>query len=315
MATDQAGPEPNIQAGPATPLVAASPIASISDAIASSHTPFQLRQPLQYAGERDMVKLQSWFQSMETYFKLTSCPEALLSLYASTFLVATARAWYTAWHKEYEQQSLEAGTASIRPGAAETIIPSIEPSWEDLKTGLQEYFQPPNFEEVILREFSNLRQTGSVHDYTNQFTDILLQIPLKFKNDRVYLLYRYIDGLQQDIRCHLRLTNPQSITQAQSMADSCESVLRSSKAWFMPRNATTSDSHPRAQFPTRTPRQITARPDNSRQQQRRHLAPEELQRRNRNNLCRYCGEAGHIANDCPAKVSPRRMATDDRGRN
>lgn len=129
------------------------------------------------------------------------CQDNFHYLYASTFFKGTARAWYTAWHKQYQNQALQAGAAERRSSNGEQTILPIQTelgTYEDRSKK-----QPPNFEEVILRKFTNLAQTGTVHECTNQFTDTLLQIPLSFRQDRTYLLYHYIDGLKPEIRRHV----------------------------------------------------------------------------------------------------------------
>src|SRR5271155_4754482 len=47
--------------------------------------------------------------------------------------------------------------------------------WTAFATTLRTAFQPPNFEQYIRQQIRNLRQTGSIQDYTSQFRNLVGQ--------------------------------------------------------------------------------------------------------------------------------------------
>lgn len=124
------------------------------------------------------------------------------------------------------------------------------------------------------------------------------------------LINQFQIGLRENVKdLLLTLSDPQSLSEAIQQAIRCDNRLyerrqqsRTLQSFRYPSQFTSNRYPPNSQ-PT-TSLDIANDPMQIDMLRHKKLSPEEKLRRQKENLCLYCGEPGHIARMCPKKTQP-----------
>lgn len=91
-------------------------------------------------------------------------------------------------------------------------------SWPEFTSLFLERFGRDQ-QELLLRQFFRLHQSGSVSEYVQQFSEIVDQLIANGHNtDPLYYTMRFVDGLREDIRATVILHRPSTLDSACSLA-------------------------------------------------------------------------------------------------
>ena len=108
-------------------------------------------------------------------------------------------------------------------GAAKRWLQSIEHllsslDWTSFCSLLHERFSRDQH-ELLLRQLFNIRQTGSVSDYIDKFTELIDQLKSYNPNpDLLAYTTRFVDGLREDIRAVTLVARPTTLDSAYTLA-------------------------------------------------------------------------------------------------
>ena len=83
--------------------------------------------------------------------------------------------------------------------------------WTAFATALRAAFQPPNFKQYIRQQIRNLRQTGSIQDYTSQFRNLVGQTTNMGEQDQITY---YIEGLKPATKMEVSYRAPATFEDA-----------------------------------------------------------------------------------------------------
>ena len=126
--------------------------------------------PPVFAGQQDMQVLNSWIFSMRRYLKVTGTKDSLWVEIASTYLVGAANTWYETWSPpvlaRLVQQTAEASRHAV-------FIP-----WDTFVDAISHAFQPPDHYHQLRDDWYDLKQTGSMAQYIQEFRAIHLQLAI-----------------------------------------------------------------------------------------------------------------------------------------
>lgn len=171
---------------------------------ALSGTPnIRVREPEVYNGERTVIAIQGWLNSLELYYKLTKMEDAQTQLYyALSLLREDAQLWF-----------------NQLPGVREGVI-SFQ-TFAAFKEALLAEFVPVHAVLSARDDLWELSQTGTVRDYINSFRRLRLQIPDLSDGDA---LDRFVHGLQDHIRSEVRSRFPVNLPAAEACALALEAA-------------------------------------------------------------------------------------------
>jgi len=108
-------------------------------------------------------------------------------------------------------------------GAAGRWLQSVEHLLKDLNWSgfcalIHERFSRDQH-ELILRQLCNIRQTSTVVEYVDQFSELVDQLKAYNPNpDKLYLVTRFVDGLRDDIRSVILVQRPPTLDAACTLA-------------------------------------------------------------------------------------------------
>jgi hypothetical protein len=108
-------------------------------------------------------------------------------------------------------------------GAAKRWLQSIEPllatsDWKTFCSMIHERFSRDQH-ELLLRQLFNVRQTGSVSEYVDKFTELIDQLKAYNPNpDLLSYTTRFVDGLREDIRAVVLVARPNTLDAAYTLA-------------------------------------------------------------------------------------------------
>uniref|UniRef100_A0A8C6W2X9 Paternally expressed 10 n=1 Tax=Nannospalax galili TaxID=1026970 RepID=A0A8C6W2X9_NANGA len=158
---------------------------------------------------------------------------------------------------------------------------------------MKHVFEDPQRREAAKRKIRRLRQgLGSVVDYSNAFQMIAQDLDW----NEPALIDQYHEGLSDQIQEELsRHEAPKTLSALISQCIHIERRLARAAAARKPR------SPPRAMVMPQNHHQVD--PTEPVGGARMRLTQEEKERRRKLNLCLYCGNGGHYADNCPAKAS------------
>ncbi|CAO2192037.1 unnamed protein product [Urochloa humidicola] len=129
-------------------------------------------------------------------------------------------------------------------------------SWPELCSMLLERFGRDQY-DLLLRQLFHIRQTGSVSQYVDSFSELVDQlIAYDHTTDPRYYTMRFIEGLREEIRSIVLLQRPSSLDSACSLALLQEEVADSSRRLDIRRP----DSFHHARPPPRGPVPLPAPP-------------------------------------------------------
>ena len=180
-------------------------------------------------------------------------------------------------------------------------------NYEEFVRQLRVTFGDINEEATAERELRMLRQTKSVGFYTSEFQ----RIASILQWDEKALIYAFYSGLKEGIKDEIaRVGRPTTLNEIISLSTQIDSRLfeRLREQRFEQRNFSTPRITPSPFIPTRTSNPQSTFPEPmdlsaSTRTGRSKLTPIEREHRMKNNLCLYCGQAGHKVITCPLLAS------------
>nr|NP_001278110.1 retrotransposon-derived protein PEG10 isoform 2 [Jaculus jaculus] len=160
---------------------------------------------------------------------------------------------------------------------------------------MKHVFEDPQRREAAKRKIRRLRQgQGSVVDYANAFQMIAQDLDW----NEPALIDQFHEGLSEQIQEELsRGEAPKTLSQMINQCIHIERRLARAAAARKPR------SPPRAMVAPQMSGHQQVDPTEPVGGARMRLTQEEKERRRKLNLCLYCGNGGHYADNCPAKAS------------
>jgi hypothetical protein len=195
----------------------------------------------------------------------------------------------------------------------EPMSPLLQ-DYEAFLTELQIMFGDPNELQTCARLITDLRQHTSVPTYISEFTR--LSAPLQWDNNA--LVYHFYRGLKEEIKDELsRVDRPTELQALMTIATRIDHRLQERRLERTPRPPPPRSFVPPSSrsklpatmvppplpAPATSPSSATPMDLGSARAPYRKLTPQEWQYRVDNKLCLYCGQPGHVANDCPIKNS------------
>jgi hypothetical protein len=173
--------------------------------IAAPKPPYSIKQftacnPPKYTGDDGATALLQWFESIESSFIVTECPDHLKVRYATTVLTKRALTWWNGQKIIYGIEEL------------------AELEWIEFKSLLLDEFCPDNEIAKLEEEFSGLKQIGGDNKtYTNRFHELSLLVPHQVTPE-FRAVKKYIKGLPIEVRNHVTVTRPDTVSSAIRMA-------------------------------------------------------------------------------------------------
>jgi hypothetical protein len=173
--------------------------------IAAPRPPYSIKQftlcnPPKYSGDEGATALLQWFESIESTFVVSECPDHLKVRYATTVLTKRALTWWNGQKIIYGMEEIS------------------ELEWIEFKSLMLDEFCPDNEIAKLEEEFNGLKQLGGDHNtYTNRFHELSLLVPHQvtpeFRSVR-----KYIKGLPIEVKNHVTASRPDSLPAAIRMA-------------------------------------------------------------------------------------------------
>ena len=167
----------------------------------SMGTPRDLRDKIKipsYDGKRDTDSLEEWVSKFEKYFRIYPRDQAQMVLLATMHLEGSAATW---WHS-YEHDVWE--------GRARDIL-----TWDELVWILRQTFHNVDYMRNIRREFSLLRQSGTIEEYNTKFRSFTYKVKDISPEE---LLFRYTNGLKTSIEVDVISLRPSTVEEAMQHA-------------------------------------------------------------------------------------------------
>ncbi|KAK2998230.1 hypothetical protein RJ639_022604 [Escallonia herrerae] len=160
-------------------------------------------EPKSYGGARDAKELENFLFDIEQYFRAIRVDsEATKVSMAAMYLVGDAKLW---WRKKYAE--IEDGSCVIN-------------TWEILKRELKSQFFPENTAFNARKALLECKHTGSVREYCQAFSALMLDISDMSAVDRLFF---FMEGLKPWARIELnrrRVNNlNEAIIAAESLSD------------------------------------------------------------------------------------------------
>ena len=138
---------------------------------------------------------QFWITCAVNYFEMYAVEPSMWIRVATMHFTGAAKRWL---------QSIEHLLASL--------------NWKSFCSLLHERFSRDQH-ELLLRQLFNIRQTGSVSEYIDKFTELIDQLKSYNPNpDTLAYTTRFINGLREDIRAVILVARPASLDAAYTLA-------------------------------------------------------------------------------------------------
>jgi hypothetical protein len=157
-------------------------------------------QPLKFSGKDGATALLQWFESMESTFMISECPENLQVRYAASVFTKRALTWWNG-------QKIILGLVAISAMG-----------WVEFKLLLRKEFCPANEIAKLEAEFHGLKQiSGDNSTYTARFHELSLLVPHQVTPE-TRCISKYIDGLPLEVQPHVFSNQHTTLAAAISMA-------------------------------------------------------------------------------------------------
>ena len=260
----------------------------------------KVNTPEVYDGTRG-IKADTFINACELYMHIKntdfSSDQERIG-WAISFLTDKAARWSIPYQLVLLNPDMTSGTAVYDPRVA---------TWAAFKQELQTAFMDPDQERVAERGMEKLRQTGSCSEYIASFRNFMVYMKW---NDSAYKV-QFRRGLKEDVKDELAKVDPPTgladyMALAQKIddrlwerrqekrSDSTTSKPAPKISTFVPRTPPTPTTTTTTTItPTINPQYIPMDLSSG----RGRLTPEEREKRFKNNLCLYCGQAGHRKSD------------------
>jgi hypothetical protein len=186
-------------------------IAALQPAVAAAHAANICRikppKPPVFSGRNREPSPQNWTHQVETYLRASNVDltAAVSVTYAAGFLADSALTWY------------RLHLADVARGVALEFV-----DWEAFKSALTTRFTPISPERTARQRLTTLRQGRSARAYAQEFNLCMIELPEMGEKDRIY---RFLEGLQPEIRIHVELKNPKTLAEAIEWAIQTDSLV------------------------------------------------------------------------------------------
>lgn len=243
----------------------------------------------------DGSNTRMWVKGAKTYFDVYSIEPGLWVKIASMNLTGVASLWF------------------------HTLTNPIESmSWKEFVTAASNKFDKDE-RNHLLQAFFRIRQSTSVNEYIEHFSDILHKLLVHDPNLPTSIITnRFVDGLKKEIRAVVMVHRLQCLDTASSLALLQEEALldsstRELKKWdsskrYSGENFKFNDA-PKARAVHPHPKLLTPSPEDKRLHGQARVRPPEdklsshKSYRRSKGLCFKCGEKWGLGHKCPPTVS------------
>ena len=176
---------------------------------------------------------------------------------------------------------------------------------------LQRNLGDPDQERTVTRQLQALTQTASAASYSTSFFRLSSYLDW---NDEA-LRAQFYTGLKPEVKDALALSNqdPETVQDLSQLAIRLDNRIHERK---IDSRRGPSRPQPQASTFTRPPQRTFERKSNgpapmdldgTKVKKFQPLTDQEKKRRRDNNLCLYCGAAGHKVSECPSRTPPRQL--------
>jgi hypothetical protein len=176
--------------------------------------------------------------------------------------------------------------------------------WETLKSSLRAFFRPTDPVKLARDKLHDLRQSGSVRDYTARFRQLCTTIGSMSEDEK---LHRYVHGLKQVTQREVDIREPTTFAEAVKLAERVDRNFDRAGPSKAAGGATPMDlSHmERVEHSESEGEDLDLNyiKNEDGKAKYRRLTDEQRQHRRAHGLCMYCGEKGHLVAECPTKKS------------
>ena len=245
----------------------------------------KLPKPPVFTGRNREPTPTNWGHQMETYLQANNVNLNNNDIipYVAGYLADSALTWY------------RTHLAEVRKGLWQDFS-----TWFAFKEALIQRFTPISPERTARQKLVTLRQTTSVRSYAQEYNLCMLELPEMEEKDRIY---RFISGLKPEIRLHVELKQPVTLSAAVELAIQVDSLMWQVKKGPQPYlggripNRVTTGTGP-------TPMDLGATEDKPNTNRPGSSGKEIPQR------CFFCGKLGHFKRECPMRKKPHRNRFD-----
>ncbi|KAJ0430866.1 putative transcription factor interactor and regulator CCHC(Zn) family [Helianthus annuus] len=250
---------------------------------ACPYNEFMACKPPIYNGEVDPIVCQRWISDIEGVFERTHCDETDFVAYGIGQLRGQARDW---WDNLKKEQGIE---------ATRTM------TWEEFKVPFLRHHSPEAMINKIIEEFIQLRQKGESID---KITGVFLE-KLRFCDELVQTeeqkIYYYNNMLSVEYREFMTPSKYGHLTEIINAAREREIELKRQIERGERRALDANPSPTKKQRPNETPKKGNTKGGSP--QCKTCGKPHRGECYFKNKPCPTCGKVGHVASNCPGKVS------------
>lgn len=158
-------------------------------------------------------KLNSWFYSLDKYFKILEISESKKVRIARTYLRGPAVKWY----RDFKQYCRTCGVNYH--------------DYHHFERSLRRKFQDQSQSADLNTRLNTIIQEHDVESYSKEFDDLVNLLPTDYFNEQS-LVHRYILGLNEQIRLEVSDKKPDTLIDAYSIAqDIYEKLSHSKDMW------------------------------------------------------------------------------------
>ena len=252
------------------------------------------KQPEKYNGTRDFQRIDNWLASMDSYFAITDAQPPLIYHYLNTVLTDEAATWFRYTYGKVNPSTI---------------------TWATVRAAILDYFVRPNHMRRLRDQWADARQTGSVTEYHTYLARIAMQLNNISEEE---FLDKFIRGLKPNTRTELEFRDPKTIAEAVKWADTFDARYyrkRDNQRYYGSSSSTSTYYNDTRGEPmqidvlqttsdeTSTPIQIDALKTKSSPTKLTKLTDEERTHLQRLGACFKCRKPGHMARECPSKVT------------
>lgn len=211
---------------------------SVGSSSSSSSAQRRPKPPKPSAFDGHVPAATNWVYEMQNY--LVSAGDDLESAVAVTDAVPYLKDAAQTWYRQH-QQAVEAGTA----------IPYS--TWAAFKSALLHQFAPVDPQAHARDELMalSMQVQTDIPSYSERFTAIVVDLPHMYEGDRIYF---YTQGLPSDVRMHVRMHRPGTLSQAMELAAQAGEAAHGGSGHIPPLSSPASSSA----APTVTPMELGA---------------------------------------------------------
>jgi hypothetical protein len=233
----------------------------------------------EFSGGLDPNDFTDWLNHVERVFEYHEIPDHKKVKIVGIKLKGRASAWW----EQIQTQRVRFGKKKVQ-------------DWSKMKKKLQEQFLPFNYRQTLYKNLHNLRQVGSVDDYTEKFYELMARVNLH--EDEEQIVARYISGLKPPIQDTLSLLVIVTISEAYNRALAVEKQLTRKALQYQSfgRNQATANSSNYGQQPWQS-KNVPYASTSSNAASKSTIVGKPTTF-NSSFKCYKCGEQGHKANEC-----------------